>query len=269
MPHERRAALALWLALSMLSACAGSSSDVTAPPGGSNPPPEQPTPPPTQPTPPPGQPAPPPVPPAPPPGSPAPNPPAIGVGSRVLFIGNSLTEFNDLPGLVRMLVGGGRPRLDRRGSDASSGGALEDHWSRGAAVPRIQNGNWDVVVMQQGPSALPESRVNLREWTARFDNVIQEAGGRSALYMVWPMSDRFFDYDRVRDSYALAATGRGRLFPAGRRELAGRMAGSPGPSALRPRQVPSHPCGKLRGGAHDLRGAVGAISGGSARPGWR
>jgi hypothetical protein len=86
-----------------------------------------------------------------------------------------------------------------------SGAALEDHWNQGTVVPRIQKGNWDVVVMQQGPSALPESRVNLRQWTRRFSDVIGEAGGRAALYMVWPMRDRFSDYDRVRDSYALAA----------------------------------------------------------------
>jgi hypothetical protein len=96
------------------------------------------------------------------------------------------------------------------------GAALEDHWNGGTVVTRIENGNYDVVVMQQGPSALPESRVNLRQWTTRFDGVIRVAGGRSALYMVWPMRERFFDYDRVRDSYALAARGvSGYFLPAG------------------------------------------------------
>jgi hypothetical protein len=148
----------------------------------------------------------------------------------VFFIGNSLTEFNDLPALVRSLstaaglnwvveaetVAG---KSDMRGDRVAAlvdGGELEDHWNRGTAVPRIQNGNWDVVVLQQGPSALPERRVNLRQWTVRFNDVIIEAGGRSALYMVWPMTDRFSDYDRVRDSYALAARDvAGYFLPAG------------------------------------------------------
>jgi hypothetical protein len=204
---RERAGWAVYLALALFSGCAGSSSDVTTP-DGSGPPPEQPPPPPEQP--------PPPPPPAPPPPGPSiPNPPPIGAGARVLFIGNSLTEFNELPGLVRSLsAAAGLDWFVE--AQTVGGGALEDHWSRGTAVPRIQNGNWDVVVLQQGPSALPESRVNLRQWTVRFNDVIIEAGGRSALYMVWPMTNRFSDYDRVRDSYALAARDvAGYFLPAG------------------------------------------------------
>ncbi len=210
MARERRGMLALGLALAMFSACGGSSSDVT-PPDGSNPPPEQP--PPEEPPPPPSPP--PSPPPAPPPGPVIPNPSPIGAGARVLFIGNSLTEFNNLPERVRSLSAAAGLNWVIE-AQTVGGGALEDHWNRGTAVPRIQNGNWDVVVMQQGPSALPESRVNLRQWTVRFNNVIIEAGGRSALYMVWPMTDRFSDYDRVRDSYALAARDvSGYFLPAG------------------------------------------------------
>ncbi len=133
----------------------------------------------------------------------------------MLFLGNSLTEFNDLPSLVHSLSAAAGLNWIVE-AQTVGGGALEDHWNRGTAVPRIQSGNWDVVVLQQGPSALPESRVNLRQWTVRFNNVIQEAGGRSALYMVWPMTDRFSDYDRVRDSYALAARDvSGYFLPAG------------------------------------------------------
>jgi hypothetical protein len=210
MARERRRLLALGLAFALLGACGGSSSDVT-PPDGSNPPPEQP--PPEEPPPPP---APPPTPPPPPPPGPVVhNPSPIGAGARLLFIGNSLTEFNNLPELVRSLSAAAGLNWVIE-AQTVGGGALEDHWNRGLAVPRIQNGNWDVVVMQQGPSALPESRVNLRQWTVRFNNVTIEAGGLSALYMVWPMTDRFSDYDRVRDSYALAARDvSGYFLPAG------------------------------------------------------
>ena len=208
MARERRGFLALGLALALLSACGASSSDVT-PPDGSTPPPEQPPPEEPPPSPPPSP------PPAPPPGPGAPNPSPIGAGARVLFLGNSLTEFNNLPQLVRSLSAAAGLNWVIE-AQTVGGGALEDHWNRGLAVPRIQNGNWDAVIMQQGPSALPESRVNLRQWTVRFNNVTIEAGGLSALYMVWPMTDRFSDYDRVRDSYALAARDvAGYFLPAG------------------------------------------------------
>ncbi len=139
--------------------------------------------------------------------------PAPG-GDRVLFIGNSLTEGNDLPLLVEALARAGGRALT---VDAVTygGAALEDHWSRGTQ-DRIAAAGFRFVVLQQGPSALPESRTNLREWTRRFDAVIRQNGGRTALYMVWPESGRSQAFPDVSASYRLAAEDvEGILLPAG------------------------------------------------------
>jgi hypothetical protein len=132
----------------------------------------------------------------------------------VLIVGNSLTEGNDLPLMVEALLReGGRPFTVQ--SIAYGGAALEDHWSRGTQG-RISAGRFRFVVLQQGPSALPESRANLREWTRRFDDVIRKAGGRTALYMVWPESYRPQAFPDVSESYRLAAEDvQGILLPAG------------------------------------------------------
>jgi len=75
----------------------------------------------------------------------------------------------------------------------------------------------DVVVMQQGPSSLPENQVYLREWTEVLAPVIREAGGEPALYMVWPESARPFAFDAVYESYLGASQAVNGLFmPAGR-----------------------------------------------------
>ena len=93
--------------------------------------------------------------------------------------------------------------------------AVEDHWNL-KTQDRIAAGGWRYVVLQQGPSSLPESRVNLREWTARFDTVIRRAGGTTALYMVWPERGRRAAFPQVSDSYRLAAQDVGGiLLPAG------------------------------------------------------
>jgi hypothetical protein len=137
-----------------------------------------------------------------------------GGADRVLFIGNSLTEANDLPLLVEALsIAGGRPL---QAESATLGGAsLEDQWGRGTQQ-RIAAGGWRFVVLQQGPSALPESRANLREWTRRFDAEIRSAGARTALYMVWPESFRREAFPDVSESYRLAAQDVGGiLLPAG------------------------------------------------------
>jgi hypothetical protein len=141
-------------------------------------------------------------------------PPSTAGGDRVLFIGNSLTEGNDLPLIVEALSrAGGRPFAVE--AVTYGGFSLEDHWRRGTQN-RIASGGYRFVVLQQGPSALAESRANLREWMRRFDQVIRQAGGRTALYMVWPESYRPQAFPDVSDSYRLAAEDVGGiLLPAG------------------------------------------------------
>jgi hypothetical protein len=145
-------------------------------------------------------------------GSTAPDPPDDGLS--VLFVGNSLTAANDLPGMVaRLAEAAGVERFTFQ--EVSIGGAsLEDHWADGRAVEAIESARWDVVVLQQGPSSLESSRVHLIEWAGRFAQKIRERGGRPALYMVWP--PRGGNWDGVTRSYADAAVAvDGLLFPAG------------------------------------------------------
>ena len=83
---------------------------------------------------------------------------------RVLFIGNSLTAWNELPQVVaRLAQADGQPQPLVR-MVAVGGFSLEDHWHQGDARRAIADGPWDVVVLQQGPSALPESRRLLVEY---------------------------------------------------------------------------------------------------------
>ena len=60
------------------------------------------------------------------------------------------------------------PRIDCE-SIAFPNYSLEDHWNRGDAAKAIARGGWQTVILQQGPSALPESQVLLREYTRKFD----------------------------------------------------------------------------------------------------
>jgi hypothetical protein len=139
----------------------------------------------------------------------------LSKGVRVLFIGNSLTFTNDLPGLVEALIDSAALGPVTIESITFGNVGLEDHWNRGQAREAIARGGWDVVVLQQGPSAT-EGRPSLLEYSERFAEEAERVGARVALYMVWPSAARFFDFDGVSESYAMAA-GRvnGLLFPAG------------------------------------------------------
>ena len=142
-------------------------------------------------------------------------PTALGEGSRVLMIGNSLTSANNLAGMLEALADSAGLRWEVEAITAG-GGSLEDHWQLTTTRDRIRTGEWNAVVLQQGPSSLPESRAHLREWTATFDAEIRAGGAWTALYEVWPERARLDVFDRVRDSYALAAVDvGGRFLPAG------------------------------------------------------
>jgi hypothetical protein len=134
---------------------------------------------------------------------------------RVLFIGNSLTVANNLPAMVEAIA---RQRGEVIESEtvAFPNYSLDDHWVRGDAVRAIARGGWSFVVFQQGPSALPESRVLLRAAVSKFDADVRRAGARTALYMVWPSRARRGDFDAVSQSYSAAAADvHGLLLPAG------------------------------------------------------
>ena len=142
-------------------------------------------------------------------------PPVLG-GARVLFIGNSLTYVNDVPGLVVAIA--------RQMGDTSIGTAsvafpdyaLEDHWNEGTAARALTDQRWEFVVMQQGPSSLPASRVHLEEWTRRFAPLVRAAGAKPVLYQVWPHVSRRGDAPNAFLSYQNAATAiNGKLAPAG------------------------------------------------------
>ncbi len=138
-----------------------------------------------------------------------------GTPSRLFFIGNSLTAGNDLPGMVQGLS----RALGIEVTVASSlmgGTSLEDHWAIESVRQAVASGGYDVVILQQGPSALPESQIYLREWTVTWNTVIRRAGGVPALYAVWPSEGRSFDFPNVSASYRAAARAvDGILFPVG------------------------------------------------------
>jgi len=135
---------------------------------------------------------------------------------RMLFIGNSLTTVNDLPGMVHALsvAAGDLVPIETR-VVAYGGYALEDHLANGDATRAIEEGPWNVVILQQGPSSLPESRQNLIEYSRHFATLIRQAGAEPAMYGVWPEAARINVLDACIESYRAAADSiHGILYPA-------------------------------------------------------
>lgn len=124
---------------------------------------------------------------------------------RVLFIGNSQTSTNDLPAFVAAIAKASKQVTIEYRTIAPSAVTLEGNWNTGSARESLLGGRWDAVVLQQGPSVLPESRANLCFYAKAFADEAREWGARPFLLMVWPR--RGLGLPEVVDSYAAAAAG--------------------------------------------------------------
>lgn len=129
----------------------------------------------------------------------------IGEGRRALFIGNSYLYSQDVPGIVQALA-------DSAGGDklavatvAYPDVALSDHLAGGSAIPAIRQGQWEWVVLQQGPSSVPANREALRNSVESFAGEISSIGAAPALFSAWPSETRLQDFPAAIESYRLAA----------------------------------------------------------------
>ncbi len=135
---------------------------------------------------------------------------------NILFIGNSLTYENDLPGILAALIETGEAGPAEIVSATYPNFGLMDHWGgAGESRATIEKGGWDVIIMQQGPSAT-EGRPSLLEYSALFAQEAEKIDATPAIYMVWPSRLRSFDFDGVSESHQMAAENiDGLLFPVG------------------------------------------------------
>jgi hypothetical protein len=137
-----------------------------------------------------------------------------GTGKRILFIGNSHTYVNDVPGLVQAMAAAAGPEPIAVASDAPSNYALIDH-ANGDALKEISGGEWKVVVLQQGWTPAGACRDTLRLATKMLAAEAAKIGARVGMYQVWTPINRPNHLPGTIRSYELAAEDvNGLLFPA-------------------------------------------------------
>lgn len=121
---------------------------------------------------------------------------------RVLFIGNSFTNRNDLPGMLsRMAAAAVPPRLFETRRIIANGMALKTHWNRGPAREAIRAERWDFVVLQEQSTLPLKNRARMHESITLFDEEITSRGARTVLYMTWARRDAFDRQDELSDAY--------------------------------------------------------------------
>lgn len=134
---------------------------------------------------------------------------------NVLFVGNSFTARNDLPGMVAALAGAAGASFHHR-LISVGGASLRTHWNKGEAAAAIRAGGYDYVVLQEQSTLPVKNAERMRENVRLFDEVIRGAGAKTALYMTWARRHAPETQQAITDAYASAARETGAtLIPVG------------------------------------------------------
>lgn len=132
------------------------------------------------------------------------NRPDVGDGKslRVLFLGNSLTYWNEMPWMLEKVAAAGSPQIVAEFVGAS-GMSLRQQWERGHALRAIRERRWDFVVLQ-GQSSEPETRPDeFARYARRLDLEIRRRGARTVFFLTW--ANRGKSQDAITTRYRKAA----------------------------------------------------------------
>lgn len=119
---------------------------------------------------------------------------------NLLFIGNSFTQRNNLPGLLADLAAARGLSLTH--DLISAGGAsLRRHWNEGRAAAAIASGGYDYVVLQEQSTLPVKNAKRMAENVRLFDDAIKRAGSQTVLYMTWARQHAPETQQAITDAY--------------------------------------------------------------------
>ena len=116
---------------------------------------------------------------------------------RVLFIGNSYTSVNDLPGTLAALAkAGGHPI--QPGMAAPGGWTLAQHLNSAETLTALDSSKWDFVVLQeqsQIPSVEPTRTQEMYPAARALVQKIHLAGAQPIFFLTWAHRDGWSDFN--------------------------------------------------------------------------
>jgi hypothetical protein len=134
---------------------------------------------------------------------------------NVLFIGNSFTARNNLPGLFKQLASAAGQQVECQLISAG-GASLRRHWNAGEARAAIERGKYDFVVLQEQSTLPVKNAQRMYESIRLFDQLIRSAGAKTVLYMTWARQHAPQTQNAITDAYVSIARELGaKIIPAG------------------------------------------------------
>ena len=119
-----------------------------------------------------------------------------GPVTRILFIGNSYTYVNDLPGMFTKLACSGGHQVET-GMAAEGGWTLAQHAASSQTLDKVQFQKWDFIVLQEQSEipAVQASRIQTMYPAVRqLVQRIRTAGAQPLLFMTWGHKDGDADF---------------------------------------------------------------------------
>ena len=123
-----------------------------------------------------------------------------GAPKRILFLGNSFTARNDLPGLIAALANARGQSIEHR-LISVGGASLRTHWNAGEAATVIADGGYDTVVLQEQSTLPIKNAARMHENVRLFDGVIGAADAKTVLYMTWARRHAPESQKAITDAY--------------------------------------------------------------------
>lgn len=123
---------------------------------------------------------------------------------NILFIGNSLTYSNDLPGMVETIAKVYDKQISTECICLPNYG-LEDHWNDGLIQKKIGNEKFDYVLFQQGPSSQAYGRSSLFDFGGKISSLAKENDTKPGYFMVWPSVQYYHTFEGVIKNHKDAA----------------------------------------------------------------
>jgi hypothetical protein len=114
-----------------------------------------------------------------------------GAVTRILFIGNSYTYVNDLPGMFAKLACSGGHKVET-GMAAEGGWTLAQHTNSSQTLDKVQFQKWDYIVLQEQSEIPAIQAARLQTMYPAVRQLVQRirtSGAQPLLFMTWGHKD--------------------------------------------------------------------------------
>jgi hypothetical protein len=126
---------------------------------------------------------------------------------RVLFLGNSLTEYNGGLALTmeQLAVSAGKKPVPVFDELTKFGATWAQLWDVTHALDEIRQGGWDYIVLQDYSTAAMTYRSEMDVYGRRFSQEAKAVGARPVFFMTWPHANALDTAQKIAGAYIAVA----------------------------------------------------------------